>query len=78
MPSQEAIYRGVCARLVEALNVDQEKITPPATMFRTVVPPPSDEMMPEGAAPGQSADAPSSPPPSARSAILIESRTIFD
>jgi len=32
MPSQEAIYRGVCARLVEALNVDQEKITPPATL----------------------------------------------
>jgi acyl carrier protein len=32
MPSQEEIYTRVSARLVEALNVDQEEITPTATL----------------------------------------------
>ena len=32
MPSQEEIYRRVSARLVEALNVDEEEITPTATL----------------------------------------------
>jgi acyl carrier protein len=32
MPSQEEIYTRISARLVEALNVDQEEITPTATL----------------------------------------------
>jgi acyl carrier protein len=32
MPSQEAIYTRVSARLVEALNVDEEEIKPTATL----------------------------------------------
>jgi acyl carrier protein len=32
MPSQEEIYRRVSARLVEALNVDEEEIKPTATL----------------------------------------------
>ena len=32
MPSQAEIYTRVCARLVEALNVDEEEITPTATL----------------------------------------------
>jgi acyl carrier protein len=32
MPSQEEIYTRVSARLVEALNVDEEEITPTATL----------------------------------------------
>ena len=32
MPSQAEIYTRVCARLVEALNVDEEEIQPTATL----------------------------------------------